>query len=80
MKRKTARQLMVSLLAGGGVFVLLALGVRWNFWFSALVGVGVYVGLFLLLTPKPDRVAAFFTSAARPGRLPTRPRARRRST
>lgn len=51
MKRKTARQLMVSLLAGGGVFVLLALGVRWNFWFSALVGVGVYVGLFLLLTP-----------------------------
>ena len=62
MKRKTVRQLMVSLLAGGGVFVLLALGVRWNFWFSALVGVGVYVGLFLLLTPKPDRVAAFFTS------------------
>ena len=62
MKRKTARQLMVSLLAGGGVFMLLALGVRWNFWFSALVGVGVYVGLFLLLTPKPDRVAAFFTS------------------
>ena len=62
MKRKTARQLMVSLLAGGGVFMLLALGVRWNFWFSALVGVGVYVGLFLLLTPKPDRVAVFFTS------------------
>lgn len=62
MKRKTVRQLMVSLLAGGGVFVLLALGVRWNFWFSALVGVGVYGGLFLLLTPKPDRVAVFFTS------------------
>ncbi len=69
MKMKTMRQLAVSLLAGGGVFALLALGVRWNFWFSALAGVGTYVGLFLLLTPKPDRMAAYFTSRPDGGQM-----------
>ena len=63
------RQLAVSLLAGGGVFALLALGLRWNFWFSALAGVGTYVGLFLLLTPKPDRMAAYFTSRPDGGQM-----------
>ena len=54
MKKGQKRQLTVSLLSAGAVFLVLALLLRWNFVLSAVLAVGVYVGLFLLLTPRPE--------------------------
>ena len=64
MKKGQKRQLTVSLLSAGAVFLVLALLLRWNFVLSAVLAVGVYVGLFLLLTPRPEPGTMFY--AARP--------------
>ena len=51
MKKGQLRQLVLSLGVGGAAFLILALGLRWNFLFSAALGVGIYLGLWYLLTP-----------------------------
>ena len=52
MKKGQLRQLVLSLGVGIAVFLVLALGLRWNFLFSAALGVGIYLGLWFLLTPR----------------------------
>ena len=54
------RQLVLSLGGGIAVFLVLALALRWNFLFSAVLGVGIYLGLWFLLTPKADPVTLYF--------------------
>lgn len=56
--------LAAALGAGIAVFLVLALALKWSFVLSALLGVGVYAALSLLLTPKPDKGTVFF--AGRP--------------
>ena len=60
MKKGQLRQLVLSLGAGIAVFLVLALALRWSFLFSAALGVGIYLGLWFLLTPKADPVALYF--------------------
>ena len=50
-----------ALAAACGVFLGLALGLRWHLLVSALLAVGVYAGLTLVLTPRPDAAALFFS-------------------
>ena len=52
MKKGQLRQLVLSLGGGIAVFLVLALALRWNFLFSAALGVGIYLGLWFLLTPR----------------------------
>ena len=58
MKKGQLRQLVLSLGVGGAAFLILALGLRWNFLFSAALGVGIYLGVWFLLpqrrTPSPS--------------------------
>ena len=60
MKKGQLRQLVLSLGAGIAVFLVLALALRWSFLFSAALGVGIYLGLWFLLTPKADPVTLYF--------------------
>ena len=60
MKKGQLRQLVLSLGGGIAVFLVLALALRWNFLFSAVLGVGIYLGLWFLLTPKADPVTLYF--------------------
>ena len=46
MKKGQLQQLVLSLGAGGAAFLVLALGLRWNFLFSATLGVGIYLGVW----------------------------------
>ena len=59
MKKGQLRQLVLSLGGGIGTFLILALLLRWNFLFSAALGVGVYLGLWFLLVPKADSVTLY---------------------
>ena len=58
MKKRQKRQLFWSLAGAAGVFGVLALALRWNFFFSAALAVGVYFGLWLL-TPRPDLLTLY---------------------
>ena len=60
MKKGQLRQLVLSLGVGIAVFLVLALGLRWNFLFSAALGVGIYLGLWFLLTPRADPITLYF--------------------
>ena len=60
MKKGQLRQLALSLGGGIAVFLVLALGLRWNFLFSAALGVGIYLGLWFLLTPRADPITLYF--------------------
>ena len=60
MKKGQLRQLVLSLGVGAAVFLVLALGLRWNFLFSAALGVGIYLGLWFLLTPRADPITLYF--------------------
>ena len=60
MKKGQLRQLVLSLGGGIAVFLVLALGLRWNFLFSAALGVGIYLGLWFLLAPKADPITLYF--------------------
>ena len=60
MKKGQLRQLVLSLCVGIAVFLVLALGLRWNFLFSAALGVGIYLGLWFLLTPRADPITLYF--------------------
>ncbi len=40
--------------------MVLALGLRWNFLFSAALGVGIYLGVWFLLAPKADPITLYF--------------------
>ena len=60
MKKGQLRQLVLSLGVGIAVFLVLALGLRWNFLFSAALGWGIYLGLWFLLTPKADPITLYF--------------------
>ena len=60
MKKGQLRQLVLSLGVGIAVFLVLALGLRWNFLFSAALGVGIYLGLWFLLAPKADPITLYF--------------------
>ena len=60
MKKGQLRQLVLSLGAGIAVFLVLALFLRWNFLFSAALGVGAYLGLWFLLAPKADTITLYF--------------------
>ena len=64
MKKGQLRQLVLSLGAGIAVFLVLAVALRWNFLFSAALGVGVYLGLWFLLTPKADAFTLYFAGRA----------------
>lgn len=59
MKKRQKRQLFWSLAGAAGVFGVLALALRWNYFFSAALAVGVYFGLWLLLTPRPDLLTLY---------------------
>mgnify|MGYP005816173303 FL=1 len=65
MKKGQLRQLVLSLGAGIVAFLVLALLLRWSFLFSAVLGVGVYLGLWFLLAPKADPNTLYF--AKHPG-------------
>lgn len=54
MKKWNIFQLMVSLLAACLIFFGLVFGLKWNFVFSTVLAVGVYLGLWIFLTPRPD--------------------------
>ena len=60
MKKGQLRQLALSLGGGIAVFLVLALGLHWNFLFSAALGVGIYLGLWFLLAPKADPITLYF--------------------
>ena len=60
MKKGQLRQLVLSLGGGIAVFLVLALGLHWNFLFSAALGVGIYLGLWFLLAPKADPITLYF--------------------
>ena len=60
MKKGQLRQLVLSLGVGGAAFLILALGLRWNFLFSAALGVGIYLGVWFLLAPKADPITLYF--------------------
>ena len=60
MKKGQLRQLVLSLGGGIAVFLVLALALRWNFLFSAALGVGIYLGLWFLLAPKADPITLYF--------------------
>ena len=60
MKKGQLRPLVLSLGVGIAVFLVLALGLRWNFLFSAALGVGIYLGLWFLLTPRADPITLYF--------------------
>ena len=60
MKKGQLRQLVLSLGAGIAAFLVLALGLRWNFLFSAALGVGVYLGLWFLLAPRANPLTLYF--------------------
>ena len=60
MKKGQLRQLVLSLGVGVAAFLVLALGLRWNFLFSAALGVGIYLGLWFLLTPRADPITLYF--------------------
>ena len=62
MKKGQLRQLVLSLGAGIAVFLVLALALRWNFLFSAALGVGIYLGLWFLL-PKGDPITSISPSS-----------------
>ena len=61
MKRGAVLRMTAALAATCGVFLGLALGLRWHLLVSALLAVGVYAGLTLVLTPRPDAAALFFS-------------------
>ena len=65
MKKGQLRQLGLSLGVGVAAFFVLALGLRWNFLFSAALGVGIYLGVWFLLAPKADPNTLYF--AKHPG-------------
>ena len=56
MKKGQLQQLVLSLGAGVAAFLILALGLRWNFLFSAALGVGIYLGVWFLRAPKADPI------------------------
>lgn len=60
MKKGQLRQLGLSLGVGVAAFFVLALGLRWNFLFSAALGVGIYLGVWFLLAPKADPITLYF--------------------
>ena len=60
MKKGQLRQLVLPLGGGIAVFLVLALGLRWNFLFSAALGVGIYLGLWFLLAPRADPITLYF--------------------
>ena len=64
MKKGTLLQTAAALAAACLVFFALALWLRWDLLLSAVLAVGVYVGLSLLLSPRRDRSARFFASRA----------------
>ena len=64
MKKGTLLQTAAALAAACLVFFALALGLRWDLLLSAVLAVGVYVGLSLLLSPRRDRSVRFFASRA----------------
>ena len=64
MKKGQLRQLLLSLSGGIAVFLLLALVLHWNYFLGAALGVGVYFGLWFLLTPRPDAFTLYL--AGRP--------------
>ena len=58
MKKGQLRQLALSL-GGGAVFLVLALGLRWNFLFSAALGVGSIWGV-VPADPQADPLTLYF--------------------
>ena len=60
MKKGHLRQLALALGGGIVVFLVLALALRWNFLFSAALGVGIYLGVWFLLAPKADPITLYF--------------------
>ena len=79
MKKGTLLQTAAALAAACLVFFALALGLRWDLLLSAVLAVGVYVGLSLLLSPRRDRSARFFASRADGAELALPHLARRRA-
>ncbi len=62
MKKGQLRQLLLSIPAGIVVFLVLWLGLHWHFLLCAVLAVGIYLAIYFLLTPKPDRNVMYFAS------------------
>ena len=65
MRRRQYGRMALALAAGAGAFLGLALGLAWNFWFSALLGAGLYFAVWFLTAPHPGTGAAYLEN--RPG-------------